>query len=258
VLASPVDGAPASRHDLGADGRFEFGPWSPRTLRLSVERPGERTSIGDFGVHEMRVGTTTDVGDLVLSATGSARLRITGGEAEGGVAALFRDGRHVDEVRITKEPVAWQELSPGNYSVAVTRARGVPLCGFAEFELVPGMVNEVVVAVAAGNRRQVQVETGKSRPPATQTELSAGPAESPRPEVFIGGRTVVLSATDATGRTLMLKGRVPAPAPDGSQAIIVLPVAAIELFAASEDGWTGSAKVSGDGTEPILVRLARK
>jgi hypothetical protein len=52
--------------------------------------------------------------------------------------------------------------------------------------------------------------------------------------------------------------RVPAPAPDGSQAIIVVPVAAIEPFAASEDGWTGSAKVSGDGTEPILVRLARK
>ncbi|HZN40699.1 MAG TPA: carboxypeptidase-like regulatory domain-containing protein [Planctomycetota bacterium] len=257
VHASPVDGSPGSMHDIGADGRFEFGPWSPQRLGLSVQRIGDPIAIGDFGVHEMREGATTEVGDLVLPATGSARIRITGGEAEQGVAALFRDGRHVAERRITDEPVAWEGLPPGDYAVCVTRVRGVPLCGFAEFELVPGRVNEVTVAVAAGNRRDVRIETANSRHENPTVNPTASPAETARPPThLVGGRTVVLRATDAAHRTVMMKWTMPAP--DGSPAAVVLPTAAVELTAASEDGWGGSAIVGEASAEPIVVRLGRK
>ncbi|MFY9343059.1 MAG: sigma-70 family RNA polymerase sigma factor, partial [Planctomycetota bacterium] len=153
VMVSPVDGTPGSQHDIGDDGRFEMGPWSPRSVRLSVQRPGNRIAIGDFGLHPMRAGVTTDVGDLVLPATGAVHVRISGGEAEQGVAALFRDGQHVADLRITREPIEWKDLPPGKHAVCVTRAGGAPLCGFAEFELVPGRVNEVAVALAAAVRR---------------------------------------------------------------------------------------------------------
>ncbi|MFY9345293.1 MAG: hypothetical protein WAT39_22575, partial [Planctomycetota bacterium] len=114
----------------------------------------------------------------------------------------------------------------------------------------------------------VRVETAESRrraqarpdPTGPWTgDPTAGPTSAPeRPMLLVGGRTVVLRATDAAGRVLMMKGTVPASAPDGSATPVVLPIAAVELAAVSADGMAGSVNVGEPATGPIVVELARK
>jgi RNA polymerase sigma-70 factor (ECF subfamily) len=234
LRASPLDGSPGTMLAIGADGTFELGPWQPTRLRLAVHRPPSSRALADFGVHEMRAGATVDLGDLVLPTAGAVRIRITGGEAEQGVATLFRDGVHVDARRVTKGTVAWDELQPGAYAVCVVRAGARPLAGSAEFEVYPGRVAELAVAMSGANRHELRFATPNGCP--------AGP--------------VILRATDRTGRTVMIDWILIER--DDAPAQVVLPIGASELYVASDDGYRGRVNVSGAGTEPIVVTFARE
>lgn len=239
---SSVDGSPGSMHPLAADGTFELGPWSPRRVRLGVCKPGIYRALADFGVYEMVAGTTVDVGDLVLPSTGSVRIRVTG-EADQAVAALFRDHRYLDDKRVTTEPMAWEELPPGAYAVSVTRGGASPVCGFAEFEVQAGRVTELAVAVVTGTRREVRLETPNDRPQADQART---------PGQLLGGRQFTLRAA-AADRTVMLSWTVMV---SGDPTFVVLPDTAVELIAASEDGYRGAVSITAGATGPLVVKVA--
>jgi hypothetical protein len=194
----------------------------------------------------MRDGATVDVGDLVVPSTGAMRIRITGATGEGAAASLFRDGRHVEQRRVGDAgEIAWDELSPGKYSVCVVRGGTAPLCGIAEIEVVPGRRAEVTVAVAPGNRREVQL--------GTQVPVTGSPAAPGSPEVM-GAPVVVLRAIDAAGRTVMMAWTILGP----DATSIVLPATAVELLAVSDDGRRGSITVASAGNEPLVIPLTRR
>jgi len=233
VDTAPLDGEPGARVPLDDDGTFELGPWPPARLRLSVFRNGGRVACGDFGVHEMLAGATVDVGDLVLPLPGSARIRIAEGEAERGMASLFRDGLFVHARPVTEGVVAWDELPPGDYAVCVIRGGASPVTGMVAFAVRPGQVAEPALTVAVARRRELRVER-----PSGCTNAA-----------------LVLRATAAGGRDVWLDWTLLDS--DEASTRIDLPDGVLELHLASEDGCRGVAPVSAD-TAPIVVVLARE
>ena len=202
-------------------------------LRLSVYRNGGRVARGDFGVHEMLAGTTVDVGDLVLPIPGSARIRITDGEAEHGMASLFRDGRLVHTRPVTRGGVAWDELPPGNYDVCVIRGGASPLTGLAEFEVLPGRIAERSLAVSVARHRELRIETPNGGP----------------------NGALLLRATGRDGREVLMDSFTLES--DDASKWLTLPDGVLELRLVSDDGYRGVASVSESGTGPIVVVLAR-
>jgi RNA polymerase sigma-70 factor (ECF subfamily) len=225
-----LDGSPGTVIAIGADGTFELGPWDPSRLRLGVQRAGSNRAFADFGVHEMRAGTTADVGNLVLPVPGAVRIRIAG--AEKGAATLFRDAVFVDLRDVKEDGIAWDDLPPGNYAVSVTRTGTAPLCGLAEFEVQSGRTTDLAVVLSGASRRELRLELPNGCP--------AG--------------ALILRATDSTGRNMLLEWFFV----EGASMRIVLPDSARELYIAREDGWHGRASVTAGGTEPIPMRLMRE
>jgi hypothetical protein len=183
----------------------------------------------------------------VIPIAGGVRVRIAGADGDRASAALFRDGRFVDERRFTGEPLLWEELPPGAYSVCVTRGGARPLCGFAEFTLAPGRPVDVTVATAPATVRDV----GLGRRPRPPGEAKVEPGIT-----MVGGSEFLLRATDAGGRTVMLMRAMPEP--DGTATRVVLPDTATTLHASCDDGRRGSVPTAGTPGEPLVIPLEKK
>jgi RNA polymerase sigma factor (sigma-70 family) len=248
VHVTPLGGMPASRHTLDADGRFEIGPWKAQRVRLSVHAAGTfGAALADFGVQELQTGTTIDAGDLVLPLPATLRVRVAGlGDADG-AATLFRDGERVDEQRVTADTLVWERLPPGAYTVCVTRGGARPQCGVGEAALGAGHTADVAVAVTAATLRDI----GFGRRPRPRSE--AAPAAN---VITFGGPTILLRATDAGGRTLMLYRT--APEHDGTATRLVVPDTAVTLTAECDDGRSGSASLAVPAGEPVVIPLTRR
>lgn len=248
VEISTVGESIASRLAVAEDGTFECGPLRACRVRVLVHRANTfGAALGDFGVHEMRDGATTDVGDLVLPSTGGLRVRTAVAAVERGVAELFRDGRHVEQRRLADvAELVWDELPPGQYAVCVTSGGASPLCGFAEVEVHAGRRAEATVAVAPATVRVVELGLRPRAP--SEANVQPGATE-------IGGAVFVLRATDSSGRTLMKVSVLPERA---GATRVVLPPTAVELHVACDDGRCGSVAITGADTEPLVVPLARR
>jgi hypothetical protein len=232
VHLTPLDGDSGMVVATDGEGRFEFGPSLPTSLRLSVGRAGSSNrAIAEFGVYELRAGATTDAGDLMLSTPGSVRVRVNGVVDEQAAVALFRDGVHVASRLVGKEPVKWDDLAPGPYSVCILRKGDAPLCGLTEFEVSEGSVVEPVVTVSSASCRELQFTV---------------------PDVGPTGPLLVV-ATDGARHTLMVDWCFVRD--HRASAAIALPAGATMVKASSADGFLGTAIVGATG--PIVVALQR-
>lgn len=215
--------------EVGADGRFTFGPVVPAKVRLVAVRSGVR--FAELGVHELAAHAETHLGDVLLPPAGAAILRFEGAAVAGAVVDVSRAGQVVFSRPIDGNELRLDVLGPGEYDACVRGRAAGRVTGNSRFLVRSGATSEVALTLAAAYDVDVVVDCATPcRRMCTLTARSNG--------------------------VVVLCMQVERP-PNGRSLRIGLPAGTVDVRLETVDGCAGGGQVTVPTSTGLRLTLSR-